>query len=313
VVQHAVQTGGVDSEADGHSYALASADLLFSAKLAQNTTLFADVVGLSGAPPDGEIGGLTLLNSYTARLVRQNELNLREAWIRTELFDQKLALVGGRLDLTSIFDRNTAANDESSQFISDALVNNPLLGLGSNGTGLAAIYDPKGPLNFKIGAQQSDPEATNLSQSLYTLAEVGYRARPSMLGEGNYRVWYRTDNSSGSRATGAGISLDQKLNSVVTLFGRYGRAEADEGHDNFISAGLQFQNRFVLNPLDYWGVGYARLKLATDEKEDLSELYYNLHLSEKLHLGFHLQYVSESGGGNDRSFILPGLSIQAGL
>ena len=36
---------------------------------------FADIVGLSGAPPDAEIKGLTLLNSYTARLVRQNEVN----------------------------------------------------------------------------------------------------------------------------------------------------------------------------------------------------------------------------------------------
>jgi hypothetical protein len=40
-------------------------------------------VALSGAPPDREIPTLTLLNGYTARLVNQNELNLREVWLRT--------------------------------------------------------------------------------------------------------------------------------------------------------------------------------------------------------------------------------------
>ena len=136
VAQGVSQTQGADSEADGHAYALASADLFFSAKIAQNTSLFADVVGLSGSPPDSEVGGLTLLNGYAARLVSQNQLNLREAWIRTEIFDQKLALVAGRLDLTAFFDRNAVANDETSQFLSDALVNNPMLGLSSNGAGL---------------------------------------------------------------------------------------------------------------------------------------------------------------------------------
>ena len=86
VTQFAHRTHGSPQEADGHAYQLASADLLFAAGLAQYTSFFADVVGLSGAPPDAEIHGLTLLNSYTARLVRQNEVNVREAWLRTELF-----------------------------------------------------------------------------------------------------------------------------------------------------------------------------------------------------------------------------------
>jgi hypothetical protein len=314
VAQQVTQTRGSDSPADGHAYALASADLFFSAKLAQNTTLFADVVGLSGSPPDSEVGGLTLLNGYAARLVRQNELNLREAWLRTELFNQKLALSVGRLDLTSFFDRNAVANDETSQFLGDALVNNPMLGLSSNGAGLAAVYDPKGSWNFKLGAQQSDPEATNLSESMYSLAEIGYRARPSFLGEGNYRVWYRTDHSSGSDANGYGVSVDQRLNPVVTVFGRYGTAEAEGGHDHFYSGGLQFQAGWVLNPLDVWGVGFAHLELASDDREKLVETYYNMHLSDKLRLSFHLQYAMETAAdGTKRDFLVPGLRLQAGL
>jgi hypothetical protein len=317
VTQGAARTESGATDADGHVYALASADLLFNAHLAQYTNFFADVVGLSGSPPDSEIQGLTLLNSYTARLVRQNEINLREAWLRTELFDQKLAVSLGRLDLTSMFDRNTAANDETSQFLSDALVNNPVLGLSSNGAGLAAVYDPKKSWNFKFGVQQSNPDATNLSDSVYTLAEVGYRARPAFLGEGNYRAWYRTDNSAGRQRTGYGVSLDQKLTAHVTAFGRYGSAEPsllNRGRDRFASVGLQLQTAWVLNPQDVWGIGYSQLDLATHQNEKLFEAYYNMHLSEKLHISFHLQNVAElEADGTKRGFVVPGLRFQAGL
>ena len=40
---------------DNHAYALASADLFFTAGIAQNTVFFADIVALSGSPPDAEI------------------------------------------------------------------------------------------------------------------------------------------------------------------------------------------------------------------------------------------------------------------
>jgi hypothetical protein len=41
--------------------------------------------------------------------------------------------------LTNYFDHNVAANDETSQFISDALVNNPALGLAINGVGATVL------------------------------------------------------------------------------------------------------------------------------------------------------------------------------
>src|SRR5262245_55721342 len=214
--------GNVENPAAA-AYALASADLFFTAGIAQYTVFFADIVGLSGSPPDAEIPSLTLLNGYTARLVRQNEINLREAWLRTELFGQRLALSAGRLDLTNYFDQNAFANDETVQFISDALVNNQMLGLSSNGTGVAAEFDPKIGLRFKFGFQQSNTDATNLSDSMYTLSEVGYTFTPFSLPEGTYRVWFRTDNPSADDIrTGFGISLDQKLTPVVGVFGRYG-------------------------------------------------------------------------------------------
>ena len=180
-MQMAGRTSGSGLLPEGNAYALASADLFFTAGIAQYTIFFADIVGLSGSPPDAEIPSLTLLNGYTARLVRQNELNLREAWLRTELFGQRLALTAGRLDLTNYFDQNALANDEGLQFISDALVNNQMLGLDSNGTGVAAEFDAKTEFRLKFGLQQSNIDATNLSDSLFTLTQVGYTFTPFAL------------------------------------------------------------------------------------------------------------------------------------
>ena len=297
---------------DNRAYALASADLFFTAGLAQYTIFFADIVGLSGSPPDAEIPSLTLLNGYTARLIRQNELNLREAWVRTELFGQRVALTAGRLDLTSFFDQNAVANDESTQFISDALVNNQMLGLSSNGTGFATEFDPKNGFRFKFGLQQSNSDATNLSDSMYTLTEAGYTFTPFALPEGTYRVWFRTDNTSPIIRKAVGVSLDQKLTAAVALFGRYGTQQADLGDDRFYSAGIGFRNGLIFNPQDSWGIGYAQMELATGEKEKLAEGYYNLQLTERLRLSFHLTHVLDRPDPETRfGYLLPGIRFQA--
>jgi hypothetical protein len=313
--QFARRTRG-DFGPEDSAYALASADLFFTAGIAQNTIFFADIVGLSGSPPDAEIPSLTLLNGYTARLVRQNELNLREAWLRTELFGQRLALTAGRLDLTNYFDQNAFANDETTQFISDALVNNQMLGLSSNGTGVAAEFDPKNGFRFKFGFQQSNTDATNLSDSFYTLSEAGYTFTPFALPEGTYRVWLRTDNTAPDEIRkGIGLSFDQKLTSAVGLFARYGTSELESGFDdNFYSAGVGFQNGFIFNPQDTWGIGYGHLTLASGEREHLGEGYYNFQLTERLRLSFHLTYVLDGPDDDDDSrfgYLLPGIRFQA--
>jgi hypothetical protein len=320
VGQYAAHTTGHPTAGDGHAYALASADLFFTAGVAQHTLFFADVVGLSGPNPEGELEVLTLVNGYSARLVKQNDISLREAWLKTELFSQKLAITAGRLDLTNYFDHNIAANDETTQFLSDALVNNPALGLSTNGTGAALVFDPKSGLTFKIGLQQSNTDATNLSDSLFTLAEIGYLARPFRLPEGNYRFWYRTDNGGpgpGYRIA-FGTSIDQKLRPGVTFFARYGAAQADVKRDHFYSGGLQFDNGLGFYPGDAWGVGYAQndvrpnVDLPDGGRERLIEGYYRFNLTERLNLSFHVQHFLEyQGGGEKVGYLIPGVRLQA--
>ncbi len=311
--QFARRTQGNPPLFDKRAYALASADLFFTAGIAQNTVFFADIVGLSGAPPDTEIPRLTLLNGYTARLVRQNELNLREVWLRTELFGQRLTLTTGRLDLTNYFDQNAFANDESTQFLSDALVNNQMLGLSSNGTGVAAEFDPKNGFRVKFGLQQSKTDATNLSDSMYTLSEVGYTFTPLGLPQGTYRTWFRTDNTSAATRRGVGFSIDQKVTNTVGIFSRYGTQDLENnGRNHYFSAGVDFRNGFIFNPQDAWGVGFAQTDLQSGDHEKLVEGYYNLLLTERLRLSFHLAHALETPAAGERAgYLLPGIRLQA--
>jgi len=312
VLQGAFRNKGEDPYPTNKAYALASADLFFTAKLAQYTSFFADVVALSGAPPDREIPTLTLLNGYTARLVNQNELNLREVWLRTEFFGQRLGLTAGRLDLTNYFDRNAVANDETTQFISDALVNNQMLGLASNGTGAVFEFDPKKSFTVRFGIQQSNDDATSLSDSIYSLSEVGYTATPFSLPEGHYRLWFRANNGNVESKHAFGFSVDQKISPAFSLFGRYGQQRLPGEQDHYWSAGVGTSKGFIFNPDDSWGVGYAHMNLASGDKEHLIEGYYNLQMTEKLRLSMSLQHVVDTPSGASKfGYLLPGVRLQA--
>jgi len=99
---------------------------------------------------------------------------------------------------------------------------------------------------------------------------------------------------------------------MVTLFGRFGSAQADGGRNNFYSGGLSFRSGLVVNPSDAWGIGYAQGQLASGEQEKLVEGYYNLGLTEKLRLSFHLQYFKEWGiAPRPVAYLVPGLRLQA--
>ena len=181
-----------------------------------------------------------------------------------------------------------------------------------DGAGLAAVYDPKNGFSAKFGYQQSSSDALNLSDSLFYLAEVSQLITPFNLGEGNYRLWFRQDNSSGVNQQAYGVSIDQKITAALTLFARYGEAETGGPEDDsFYSAGFQLKNGVVFNPEDAWGVGLANTEIGGDE-EDLLEGYYNFRLTQKMQLSAHLTYVTEKPiGAEEVSYFVPGVRFQA--
>ena len=239
-------------------------------------------------------------------------MNLREAWLRTELFSQKLALTAGRLDLTNYFDRNAAANDETTQFISDALVNNPMLGLATQRRGRRRRVRSEERLRrSSAGSSRATPTRRTCRDSIFSLAEVGLRRDAA-------RAWprattgcgIRNDNSTDAQparraASASTRSSTPPFDPVRPVRDRHGAAGTDAFSTDQTSgaSGFQFQNGVVFNPLDTWGVGYSADQISdAGDKEQLVEGYYNFQLSEKLRLSFHLQHSPRrSPTGAERS------------
>jgi hypothetical protein len=68
----------------------------------------------------------------------------------------------------------------------------------------------------------------------------------------------------------------------------------------------------VFNPHDSWGIGYSKMDLASGDKEDLVEGYYNFELTERLRLSFSLQHVLDKPAGDSKfGYLLPGVRLQA--
>ena len=313
-LQQAIGIGSHKNTADGDLFGIGSVDMFLIGKPAMFTMFFVDIEGIGGFSPDSEIDNISVLNSDDARRINDKELNIREAWMSTQLFEQELTIYAGMLDLTNYFDANMVANDETSQFITDTLVNNPLLGAPSNGGGITAVYDPKTGMTFKVGVQSGDSSTNSLAEEVYSVVEVGYLSNFGIIPEGNYRAWYRFNDDLRKSNTAYGFSIDQKITQFLTLFGRFGhrfRSDQFSEDDFFYSGGFQYKNQYTLNPWDYWAVGFQHTDLATGVEESLVEGYYNFFLSETFNASFHLQYLIDSNsGGMKKGYVLPGLRVQ---
>ncbi len=155
---------------------------------------------------------------------------------------EHLHLTFGKLDPFVFFDQNAAADDESSRFLNNVFVHNPLLDsggdVGADAYGFApgALFQyvnernkggewglSLGVFGANAGANFSGPLAAPL---LMLQAETA--ARLNYL-PGNYRAYlWRNGGKAGydgmvRRHAGFGLSADQKVADDLTLFGRYGQ------------------------------------------------------------------------------------------
>ncbi len=318
--QEAVRLKGNSNEADGDLFGVGSMDVFFIAKPALYTMFFIDIEAIGGYSPDKLIDNISGLNSDNARRkdardIDGREMNLREAWLSTELLGQRLTVTGGILDLTNYFDSNTVANDETTQFITDTLVNNPLLAApANNGAGLTAVFDPKVGIVFKAGIQRGENAENNMTEKNYSVVEIDYLSHFGGLPEGHYRIWYRFNENTKRENMAWGTSIDQKLTPSITLFGRFGQQFTSKDFkrdDYFYSGGVQFKTPYVIGLQDAWAIGFQSTDMASGEDETLLEGYYNLFLTDNLKTSFHLQYLADSNvGGARKSYVLPGLRVQ---
>lgn len=282
-----------------------SFDLFFLHRPMMNSILFVNLESIGGSGPDIFSGSPNNLNDDVSRGSHQDEdgldrVSVREVWLQSTLMQDRLRLVAGKIDLTNYFDMNEAANDETTQFLMSAFVNNLALSPPDNAPGLVGYFDSKRGYGFGLGLQSNDNSGRAVTDKLYGIAEVDYYAPKFLFGlGGNYRLWGRYNGDTRSRAVG--LSFDQQLTQRLTAFSRFGITgnTAPDEVEWAWSLGLGMRSPFLSRRYDHTGLAFSQLKMPDGKKEDVAETYYSFFITDHLNVSLNSQVIFNSVKGPD--------------
>lgn len=196
---------------------------------------------------------------------------LAQAWYQLDVplngtrtdASQHLKINFGKIDPFVFFDQNTVADDESSRFLNNAFVHNPLLDSGGAAGVDAYGFSPGARLAYHVDGMAGDwwrvslgafgaGEGASFRDSFdqpFVIAQMEaghlYDGLP-----GTYRAYAWTNGSATSysnpaasgteRQSGWGLSADQQVTETTTLFARYGHAiQGNVRFNHAVTAGLE--------------------------------------------------------------------------
>jgi len=174
--------GGVQQVINGRDgqnklFGEGSLDVTFLVRPMARTTLFVDLEAIAGPGPDRRLGSLSRVNADAETLGGQDEkLTAREVWLGLRFINDRLDFFVGKLDPTNYFDRNAFANDETSQFLNAALVNNPMLKQPPNGPGAVVRWDVGRDLSLSLGAHAPNDLGHDLAGGPYGIGEIDFHS-----------------------------------------------------------------------------------------------------------------------------------------
>ena len=287
----------------------------------------------------------------------RDTLVITEFWWEQTMLDDTLRLRLGKLDMTGgfehhgcpvSFDCSSYANDESSQFLNNALINNPTIPFPDYGLGAILYWNPIEWWYASVGVAdaQADARETGFRTTFggedyfFYIFETGVSPRLNSangLLQGTYRIglWNDPQPKANSDSTknyrddvGFYLCCDQVLakeNSVpedsqgLGAFLRYGYAPSKRNDiTNFFSFGFQYQGLIDGRDNDVLGVGFAQGVFSnsadttyTDDYENAVELYYNAQVAGWLNISPSVQYITNPGGNKAASdAVVLGVRIQ---
>ena len=280
-------------------------------------------------------------------------IDVTQLWFEQALMDGRLRVRLGKLDLGGgfecrgcpvSFDGNQFANDETSQFLNGALVNNPTIPFPDNGLGLVVHIEPCEFWYVSAGIADAQADAREMGFNtafdredyFFSIFETGVVSElKSAAGPllGAYRVGFWYDPQPKARVSGVGserddlglyVSADQMIyresgdnDQGLGLFARFGWADNDlNAVKSFWSVGAQYQGLVAGRDDDVLGFGVAQGRLSrdggglTDSHETVMELYYNAQVAPWLSVSPHLQIIRNPGGAGTDDAVVAGVRLQ---
>jgi len=255
----------------------------------------------------------------------RRSMDVTELWYE-QAFGDGLTVIFGKMDLTQWFDTSAYANDENTQFLNNALINNPAIPFPDYGMGIVVSVTPmeNWTISGAVADAQADIRETGFNTAFHDedfffyifevakASEVDFGRGPLA---GSYRAGLWIDcqekqqfsNGKNKRDdTGAYLSCDQMVykesndpadTQGLGVFGRYGYADSNLNEvTNLWSLGADvlgfgFAQGFLSDSRGAnGGIGYS------EDYESVYELYYNTKVTPWLEISPSLQYVVNPGG-----------------
>lgn len=259
---------------------------------------------------------------------------------------ETLSVNFGKMDPFAFFDQNAAANDETRQFLASAFVHNALLdnplaaNVGADGfgfsPGMRVSYFNWGakPETYRLslgvfGAGRSASFSDAFKSPFVILqAETSRRFFSGL--EGNYRVYAWRNGQAptfvqGETAAhdGLGISVDQRFDDGITVFGRLGTGRGKGlPFDRSIGIGAEFNGGYWARGADAIGLALGANRTSHDFRarsatldadgdgapdygfaatgwEQVLEAYYRFRVHQGFELTPDFQYIRQPAGNPD--------------
>ncbi len=306
---------------------------------------------LEGGWPDEEgIDTLSVGSSFgvNADAGGNDNILIKQLYYEGPLFSDNLTFMIGKIDFTGVFDCSAYADDECSQFLNAAFVDNPTIPFPAYSLGVALNWDITDSwyLLGGVADAQADSRETGFRTAFhkedyfFCILETGITPRLDSANgplQGTYRVGLWNDpqpkaNSDGSKNyrddIGVYVSCDQMLfreNSEpediqgLGTFFRYGYAPSKRNDiTNFWSVGFQYQGLIEGRDDDVAAIGFAHGSFSNtaastypEDYESVMEVYYNAQVTNCLSLSPGIQYINNPGGSKSaKDAVVLGLRAQ---
>lgn len=261
---------------------------------------------------------------------------LAQAWYQLKVFlprggaregsREHLHLTAGKIDPFVFFDQNAIADDESSRFMNNAFVHNPLLDSGGDIASDTHGFARGAIVQYVNERQKGNEWMLSLGafgSGAFVIAQAETAARFNHL-PGNYRIYAwkngRAEGYDGAerRHGGIGFSGDQKITRHLALFARFGhQASGKVRFDRALTVGAELAGNDWGRAADAFGVAIGGLKTSQGYQnaslalagyratgwEQQMEFYYRYRLNSHVELTPDFQLIRNPGGDGSASTV----------
>ena len=253
------------------------------------------------------------------------QLNVPVGGVNSNRLDG-LELTVGKIDPFVFFDNNPIADNESSAFLNNVFVHNPLLDSGADmgvdsygfspGVRAAYTFDVNNTNRWTLavgmfGAGRGAAFENSLTDP-FSIVQLQYQGK-ALMGQPAFVQAYAWNNPQSTAAisgvteshSGYGISAYQQVSRTVSLFSRIGlSAKGELNFDKAVTAGVQVSGRLWGRNADRVGFAFGALRSSTEYKdaglgtgsEKNAEIYYAFKANDHLEVTPGIQYISNPAG-----------------